>query len=53
MNHKPIVYVTVGSNSNVAERGLAAEQGRAAILPWSKVKFPKPIPLWCGFTANV
>jgi glucose/arabinose dehydrogenase len=25
------VYVTVGSNSNVAERGMAAEEGRAAI----------------------
>ncbi len=25
------LYVTVGSNSNVAERGLAAEEGRAAI----------------------
>jgi glucose/arabinose dehydrogenase len=26
------LYVTVGSNSNVAERGMAAEAGRAAIL---------------------
>ena len=26
------LYVTVGSNSNVAENGMAAEQGRAAIL---------------------
>ncbi|MES2305662.1 MAG: sorbosone dehydrogenase family protein [Gemmatimonadota bacterium] len=26
------LYVTVGSNSNVAENGIAAEQGRAAIL---------------------
>lgn len=25
------LYVTVGSNSNAAERGLAVEQGRAAI----------------------
>ena len=25
------LYITVGSNSNVAERGMAAEKGRAAI----------------------
>jgi glucose/arabinose dehydrogenase len=29
---RPLLYVTVGSNSNVGENGLAAEQGRALIL---------------------
>jgi glucose/arabinose dehydrogenase len=29
---KALLYVSVGSNSNVAERGLAEEQGRALIL---------------------
>ena len=50
------LYVTVGSNSNVGERGMAAEVGRAAIwridLDGSNADSPRPMRLFASGLRN-
>ena len=50
------LYVTVGSNSNVGERGMAAEEGRAAVwrieLDASNPESPKPMRLFASGLRN-
>jgi len=50
------LYVTVGSNSNVGERGMAAEQGRAAIwrinLGSANAASPAPMRLFASGLRN-